>query len=199
MRSKIFSQTFVLFLGLNFLVANVNADSYSFTCHGTEPFWYLTLHDGEMSFKSIDQDHPLVVKGETRSFAGAGAAMGLTLGDAQNPFPRAHVLQTQNCNDGMSDETYEYAVVYDTAVTSFIGCCQRNVPAVFAVRNVRAGDKLNVRESPSIEASVLGQVELNDQLVNFGCRGEWCRIKKGDLLGWSHKRYLVENKEEANQ
>jgi SH3-like domain-containing protein len=61
------------------------------------------------------------------------------------------------------------------------------------VINVRADDRLNMREAPSPGAPVTARkrygecgIRLNDE-----CRGNWCPVEDGHSLGWVHRRYIA--------
>jgi hypothetical protein len=71
-------------------------------------------------------------------------------------------------------------------------------PDYWEVRGVRAGDKLNIRQSPSARAPIVTSVDNGASLRNLGCRmvegARWCRVETaGDrLTGWAAGRFLAE-------
>lgn len=64
------------------------------------------------------------------------------------------------------------------------------------VTGVEPGDVLNIRETPDPEGAIVGGIPANARRVRgFGCEetaaGQgWCRVKYGDVVGWSRARYL---------
>lgn len=61
------------------------------------------------------------------------------------------------------------------------------------VVNVRADDRLNMRDGPSASAPIAARKRYGDCgiLVNDECRGSWCPVEDGHSLGWIHKRYIA--------
>ena len=61
------------------------------------------------------------------------------------------------------------------------------------VINVRADDRLNMRERPSASASIVAKKRYGDCgiLVTDGCRGSWCKVEDGHSLGWVHRHYIA--------
>ncbi len=65
------------------------------------------------------------------------------------------------------------------------------------VTGVAADDVLNIRETPDLEAPILGRIPPDARRIRgFGCEAaepggqEWCRVKYGDAVGWVRGRYL---------
>ena len=53
-------------------------------------------------------------------------------------------------------------------------------------------DALNVRRTPSLRGSIIGLLHWND--IVEGLESEhaaWQKVQKGDMIGWSSRRYLV--------
>jgi hypothetical protein len=71
---------------------------------------------------------------------------------------------------------------------------QAAAPVVtFWVHGVESGDVLNVRQSPSAEAEVVGAIppEAHGVRVAGGCEGQWCPIQFKQQHGWVNRSYLV--------
>lgn len=61
------------------------------------------------------------------------------------------------------------------------------------VVNVATDDALNVRRRPRSESRVEGEWDYGTCgiLVTGECRGNWCPVEDGHILGWAHRRYLA--------
>jgi Bacterial SH3 domain len=71
---------------------------------------------------------------------------------------------------------------------------QAAAPVVtFWVHGVEIGDVLNVRQSPSSEAEVVGSIppEAHGVRVAGSCEGQWCPIQFKQQHGWVNRSYLV--------
>mgnify|MGYP001191321235 CR=1 FL=1 len=97
-------------------------------CHGTEPFWSVTIDPEKVAFKdadeitvmTIDNRGPIPAEGSLASFA--ALYQGRTKEDA-NRFLNVIITQTDTCTDGMSDEIFPYAVSVLSGNKHFTGCC----------------------------------------------------------------------------
>lgn len=63
----------------------------------------------------------------------------------------------------------------------------------FWVNGVAADDTLNVRQGPSADTAVVGQIPPNSHGVYIagGCVGLWCPVRFDKLSGWVNRSYLV--------
>ena len=54
-------------------------------------------------------------------------------------------------------------------------------------------DSLNVRRTPSLAGAIIGSLGKDDVVEQIGVSedGSWQNIRKGELVGWSSRRYLV--------
>jgi SH3-like domain-containing protein len=61
------------------------------------------------------------------------------------------------------------------------------------VVNVATDDALNVRRRPGSGSRVEGEWDYGTCgiLVTGECRGNWCPVEDGHILGWAHRRYLA--------
>lgn len=98
------------------------------SCHGTEPFWGVTIDQGKVEFKeadgiqvmTIDNRGAIPAQGSLASFA--ALYQGRTKEDP-NRFLNVIITETGSCTDGMSDEIFPYAVSVLSGNTHFTGCC----------------------------------------------------------------------------
>lgn len=61
------------------------------------------------------------------------------------------------------------------------------------VVNVRADDRLNMREGPGTRFGVVAR-KAHDAcgiLVAGACRGDWCRVEDGHAVGFVHRHYIA--------
>ena len=71
-------------------------------------------------------------------------------------------------------------------------------PDWFAVRNVPAGDTLNIRSGPSTDDTIVARAGNDTRLRNLGCRSQgqarWCQVetRDGNIRGWANARFLGE-------
>lgn len=53
-------------------------------------------------------------------------------------------------------------------------------------------DAVNVRRTPSLRGSIIGLLYRNDIVEGFESENAaWQKVQKGDMIGWSSRRYLV--------
>ena len=96
-------------------------------CHGTEPFWSLTLDGKKITFEnhgtetslSINQPNPKSANGRSAEYL--AMYQGRTL-ETPSRFLNV-IIRNQSCSDGMSDETYPYSVLVLSGNDLFDGCC----------------------------------------------------------------------------
>jgi uncharacterized protein YraI len=71
-------------------------------------------------------------------------------------------------------------------------------PDWFAVQNVPAGDRLNIRSGPSTGDTIVGRADNGMRLRNLGCRSQgqarWCQVETSDgsIRGWVNARFIGE-------
>jgi uncharacterized membrane protein len=97
-------------------------------CHGTEPFWSLTLDGKTIKFEnlgtesslSINQPNPKSAHGRSAEYL--AMYQGRTL---ETPTRFLNVIvRSESCSDGMSDDTYPYSVLVLSGNDLFDGCCR---------------------------------------------------------------------------
>jgi hypothetical protein len=72
-------------------------------------------------------------------------------------------------------------------------------PDFWEVANVPPGDRLNVRSSPTAQASIIVRLSNGTVLRNLGCRmngqTRWCKVERrdGSNSGWAAGRFLIES------
>lgn len=61
------------------------------------------------------------------------------------------------------------------------------------VVNVATDDSLNVRRRPGNGSRIVGEWDYGTCgiQVTGDCRGNWCPVEDGHILGWTHRRYLA--------
>lgn len=61
------------------------------------------------------------------------------------------------------------------------------------VRNVEAGDVLNIRNGPSADDSIVGALQPDEKGVRIAgeCRSQWCPISHRGIAGWVNAAYLA--------
>lgn len=113
-----------------FLIGAAGAQAADFSCVGTEPFWSLKVAGNTLTFSTPEDPDGTAMKIKSVRDA-AGLAPG---------FARVYrvkrgchsatltIVHDEKCSDGMSDQTYTHAAVYDDGgKTVFYGCC--SIPA----------------------------------------------------------------------
>ncbi len=111
-------------------VIPAQASGPRFICRGTRPFWILSVEQNKMSFEisgrgtSINYSGPFATPSENSAnavtnFAGAGtdgSVLTALIVDARHNGGFA-------CNDGSSEQTYEYSVFICRGTEVYDGCC----------------------------------------------------------------------------
>lgn len=54
-----------------------------------------------------------------------------------------------------------------------------------------AGDVINVRQVPAMDASVVSELYLADPVSVVDTQGSWCKVRIGDKIGYVHKDLIV--------
>ena len=79
-------------------------------------------------------------------------------------------------------------------------------PDSWVVAGVPAGDRLNVRASPSANAEIAGRLRNGDVVRNLGCRSigkaRWCRISargESGVHGWTNGLFLSESGDRGHE
>ncbi len=54
-----------------------------------------------------------------------------------------------------------------------------------------AGDVLNIRQVPAMDAKVLGELYLADPVSVITTEGSWCKVRYNDQIGYVHKDLIV--------
>ena len=109
-----------LILTFSILISVNTFATTQFECVGTEPFWSLKTTD-----KMIKIQDPINLKGDSLEIISRKSA-------AQTSEDYATVIKSKyislsilrgECNDGMSDEIYNFSVIVDKGDTVLAGCC----------------------------------------------------------------------------
>lgn len=70
-----------------------------------------------------------------------------------------------------------------------------DLPTLFTVTNVKAGDALNVRPTPGTAGAPIATLPpgtLDIEVVARNSGGSWGRVNRGEMSGWVHMRYMSE-------
>lgn len=60
-----------------------------------------------------------------------------------------------------------------------------------------AGDVINVRQVPAMDANVISELYLADPVTVVKTEGSWCKIRVSDKIGYVHKDLIVFNRSEV--
>ena len=80
------------------------------------------------------------------------------------------------------------AVFFGTALTSLLLLA---ITASADTTGFAAGDVLNIRQVPAMDAKVLGELYLADPVSVITTEGSWCKIRYNDQVGYVHKDLIV--------
>ena len=114
-------------------------------------------------------------------------------------------------------KTYPYLIAVLLAFFTGQVLAEADGPDFYKVRDVSAGDTLNIRAEPRPDAAQLGEIPPDGNCIrNLGCQGgltfqefttltqeqqarrllenpRWCRIEYRGITGWVAGRYLAED------
>lgn len=80
-------------------------------------------------------------------------------------------------------------------VTSALSAAAADLPTLFTVTNVKAGDALNLRPTPGTAQAPIATLPPGTRDIEVVARdsgGSWGRVNRGEMSGWVHLRYLSE-------
>lgn len=60
-----------------------------------------------------------------------------------------------------------------------------------ATTGFAAGDVVNVRQVPAMDASIVGELYLADPVRVLNTQGSWCKVEIGSTIGYVHKDLIV--------
>ena len=65
-------------------------------------------------------------------------------------------------------------------------------PSLAQTAEAMASTSLNVREAPSVAATVMGTLDTDQAVTIEGCLEDisWCRVNTGEMTGWASGQYL---------
>lgn len=87
------------------------------------------------------------------------------------------------------------AVVAIMAATGLSAAAAAELPTLFTVTNVKAGDALNVRPTPGTAQAPVATLPPGTRDIEVVARdsgGSWGRVNRGEMSGWVHLRYMSE-------
>lgn len=96
-------------------------------CIGTEPHWHLSSQREKLTLGDRESEKKLIIASQIRNSVNRTDTWLASFGVTQDPSLIYHaVIQTQACDDGMSDRSYPYHIhvinAYDSELMS--GCCE---------------------------------------------------------------------------
>ncbi|OFZ20977.1 MAG: hypothetical protein A2X94_06485 [Bdellovibrionales bacterium GWB1_55_8] len=96
----------------------------TYNCHGTEPFWSIEFDQTSGTYADPMNESVAVKVDNKREAAGFSAGVA-TVFDIYANGKKAVVAVTMNsCNNGMSDEEFDYQVVIIGNDDVLMGCCR---------------------------------------------------------------------------
>ncbi|MDD6308086.1 MAG: SH3 domain-containing C40 family peptidase [Clostridia bacterium] len=78
-----------------------------------------------------------------------------------------------------------------SAATALAGVCVFAMLAAADTTGFAAGDVLNIRQVPAMDAKVLGELYLADPVTVIATEGSWCKVRYNDQIGYVHKDLIV--------
>jgi uncharacterized membrane protein len=91
------------------------------TCFGTEPFWTLTLQNGQASFSNMGEDEKTYTIHGSQLSANRTDTAKLDLNSRDRSSTA--LITRQLCNDGMSDRTFGLRIDVLSSDQVYSGCC----------------------------------------------------------------------------
>lgn len=93
-------------------------------CSGTEPFWNATINTETGKVRIVSPDDLNGLSVNTKILATAGSTIDYAF-VAQSKEILLTVTENKTCNDGMSDEIYNYStILIGYGQSPFSGCCK---------------------------------------------------------------------------
>ena len=86
-----------------------------------------------------------------------------------------------------------FALVLSFGVAAPLAADPVETGAEHCVVNVRADDRLNLREGPTTGAAILARLAYGScgVVVTGACQGSWCPVEDGHYVGWVHRHYIA--------
>jgi hypothetical protein len=85
------------------------------------------------------------------------------------------------------------AIIMIVGMGSGVAWATADGPDHFTVRGVAPNDVLWMHPVLDHRSSRIGSIPpFVDCIENLGCRGRWCRVRFGGVVGWVNGRYLGE-------
>jgi uncharacterized membrane protein len=99
--------------------------AFAVSCHGTEPFWQAELNADSVVFTPAGSAPESQKVDEVTSAVGIAWAFMQVYQNSDGPVA---VVKTQECNNGMSDETFPQEVILFKNGDTYYGCCGVGTP-----------------------------------------------------------------------
>jgi uncharacterized membrane protein len=96
------------------------------SCSGTEPFWDLTIRNGELKFKYDDLVMELNSVKAGKAIGAPESLIALYQGKVvgKDRFLNVIIMRDDQCSDGMSDRRYLARVHILSGKDLYTGCCK---------------------------------------------------------------------------
>jgi hypothetical protein len=84
-----------------------------------------------------------------------------------------------------------------TVVALLLSTGAANPAETYRVVGLNSNEVLQIRETPSVTAKILGTLPHDGTVLAFGCTSRtpsgttWCRVKKGRIVGWASRKLLA--------
>ncbi len=78
-----------------------------------------------------------------------------------------------------------FAAVFSASILMFA------ITASADTTGFAAGDVINVRQVPAMDAKILGELYLADPVPVITTEGSWCKVRINDAVGYVHKDLIV--------
>lgn len=110
----------LILLTLAFVSINAFAAPNDYKCLGTEPFFSVSIKGKTLSFNDTVKTSKLTVDAPLNA---AGMSEGVVTVFKNKKADINVSIVSGSCSDGMSDETYDYHMVFTKGSTVLYGCC----------------------------------------------------------------------------
>lgn len=96
-----------------------------FDCLGNEPFWGLTIAKDKFTYKNMSSILATMPAVDPKTAANFNIDILRVYQTKANNKKATIIVQKQPCSDAMSDNTYDYGVVFLFGDDIFHGCCTK--------------------------------------------------------------------------
>lgn len=102
-------------------ISTVFAETPVFHCVGTEPFWNMNVSEGKRLMRFSTPEGRIALRILRKRIASGSADQGAFILESKYT---SLIVAPAECNDGMSDNAYTHAAVFDMGGRNiYYGCC----------------------------------------------------------------------------